>query len=79
MEEDGAGIPKEEEEQRVDAVVDWAVDPDNARNWSFARKAVATAVVSGIGFVRYEHLLVDIPLMVCQATAQSLSIRTAST
>ena len=31
----------------------WSTDPANPRNWSLTRKAASTAVVSGIGFVRY--------------------------
>jgi len=29
---------------------DWDIDPQNARNWSPARKALTTALVSVIGF-----------------------------
>jgi hypothetical protein len=43
------------DETRTDAnaAINWAFDTGNPRNWSFARRAVTTAVVSGIGFVRY--------------------------
>jgi len=34
-------------------VINWAFDVGNPRNWSFERRAATTAVVSGIGFVRY--------------------------
>lgn len=36
--------------------MNWATDGGNPRNWSLARMAVSTAVVSGIGFVRYVRL-----------------------
>jgi hypothetical protein len=33
--------------------MNWATDAGNPRNWPLARRVVSTAVVSGIGFVRY--------------------------
>ena len=36
--------------------MNWVTDAGNPRNWSLARMAVSTAVVSGIGFVRYVRL-----------------------
>ena len=32
-------------------VIRWSADPRNPRNWSGARKAYCTVVVSGVGFV----------------------------
>jgi hypothetical protein len=36
--------------------MNWDTDAKNPRNWSPARMAVSTAVVSGIGFVRYVRI-----------------------
>ena len=36
----------------TNAVTAWNNDPANPRNWSFARRATSTGIVSGIGFVR---------------------------
>ena len=36
--------------------MNWATDAGNPRNWSLARMEVSTAIVSGIGFVRYVRL-----------------------
>jgi hypothetical protein len=43
----------ENPESEPNVSIDWATDAGNPRNWSLARRAVSTAVVSGIGFVRY--------------------------
>lgn len=45
------GRPDGKVDQSSNAVVDWAVDPDNPRTWPVLRKAGTTAIVSGIGFV----------------------------
>ena len=37
----------------TNTVTAWRSDPANPRNWSFARRATSTAIVSGIGFVRW--------------------------
>lgn len=42
----------EDTQPRSSVALDWTSDAENPRNWSLARRAVSTAVVSGIGFVR---------------------------
>jgi hypothetical protein len=47
------GANTENLELDSNAFMNWATDTGNPRNWSLARRVVSTAVVSGIGFVRY--------------------------
>lgn len=44
-------LPRSEPVQGATTEERWAIDPENARNWSAKRKAFVTAVVSLIGFV----------------------------
>jgi hypothetical protein len=47
------GANTENLELESNAFMNWVTDTGNPRNWSLARRVVSTAVVSGIGFVRY--------------------------
>jgi hypothetical protein len=51
-----ADTNQEEAEPGANMARNWTSDAGNPRNWSFARRAATTGIVSGIGFVRYALL-----------------------